>query len=229
MTRMRHSPPTVLASPSRRRVLYRLLAAAAMVPALATVAARAQGRGTLDPTPSQTEGPFYPKTFPADVDADLTQVAGRSARAKGTPLYFEGRVLGTDGRPLPGAVVELWQCDALGRYHHAGDDGGPRDDNFQGYGRTTTAADGRYAFRTIRPVPYGGRPAHLHVRVRQASAATLTTQVYIAGDRTDGDFVLGASPRGTRERLAMALAPADGGRETGALTGTFDFVLRAAR
>ena len=215
----------VLRSPARRRALSRLAAIAA---AASVAGASAQGRN-LAPTPSQTEGPFYPKTFPADVDADLTQVIGRGARAQGTALYFEGRVLGLDGRPVPGAVVELWQCDALGRYHHAGDDGGPRDDNFQGYGRTTTAADGRYAFKTIRPVPYGGRPAHLHVRVRPAGAAVLTTQIYIAGDRTDGDFVLGASPRGTLERLAMTLAPAGDGREAGALAGSFDFVLRTAR
>lgn len=177
------------------------------------------------PTPSQPEGPFYPKTLPADRDSDLTQVAGRPAKALGTVLYFSGRALARDGRPLPGAVVELWQCDNYGRYHHAGDDGVPRDDNFQGYGVTTTDAEGRYAFKTIRPAPYTGRPPHMHVRVRQANAPTLTTQIYIAGDAIGSDGVLMSSPRGTLEQLTMALTPATG-REPGALAGSFEFVLR---
>ena len=209
--------------PWRRRVLFGLAAIASS--ALVSVDAGAQRRTALEPTPSQTEGPFYPKTFPADVDFDLTRIVGRTARARGTVLYFDGRVLGTDGTPLPGATVELWQCDALGRYHHAGDDGGPRDDNFQGYGRVTTTADGRFAFTTIRPVPYSGRPAHLHVRIRATGTAGLTTQVYVAGDRTDGDVVLAASPAGTLDRLSMPVTPA-AGREPGAISGSFDFVLR---
>lgn len=177
----------------------------------------------LMPTPSQPEGPFYPKTFPADRDADLTQVEGRSARAKGTVLYLSGRALARDGRALAKATVELWQCDVYGRYHHAGDDGVPRDDNFQGYGVAITDAEGRYAFKTIRPVPYGGRPPHLHVRLRPAGGA-LTTQIYIAGDAVGGDPVLAGSRRGVLERLTMPLSPASG-REPGALAGTFDIVM----
>ncbi len=95
----------------------------------------------LTPTPSQAEGPFYPKTFPADRDSDLTQIAGRAAKAKGTLLYLSGRALARDGRALANATIELWQCDVYGRYHHAGDDGVPRDDNFQGYGVATTDAE----------------------------------------------------------------------------------------
>jgi protocatechuate 3,4-dioxygenase beta subunit len=179
----------------------------------------------LAPTPSQTEGPFYPKTIPVDHDADLTQVAGRPAKASGTPLYFGGRALRQDGTPIPGATIELWQCDVHGRYHHVGDTGEPRDDNFQGYGVATTDDDGRYAFKTIRPVPYTGRPPHLHVRVSPRNGAPLTTQIYIAGDRVAGDPVLGSSPSGTLSLLSMSLASA-AGREAGALAGTFDFVLR---
>jgi protocatechuate 3,4-dioxygenase beta subunit len=179
----------------------------------------------LTPTPSQPEGPFYPKTFPADRDADLTQIVGRAAAAKGAPLYLSGRAVARDGRALADATVELWQCDVYGRYHHAGDDGVPRDDNFQGYGVATTDAQGRYTFKTIRPVPYGGRPPHLHVRLRPPGGGTLTTQIYIAGDAVGGDPVLAGSPRGALERLTITLSPASG-RETGALAGTFDFVMR---
>jgi protocatechuate 3,4-dioxygenase beta subunit len=178
----------------------------------------------LTPTPSQTEGPFYPKTIPADHDADLTQVAGRGAKAKGTPLYLAGRALTRDGRPLSGATIELWQCDVYGRYHHVGDEGVPRDDNFQGYGVSITNAEGRYAFKTIRPVPYSGRPAHLHIRVRPVNGPALTTQIYIAGDSVAGDPVLAGSPKGTLALLSMQLGPASG-KESGALEGTFDFVL----
>ena len=178
----------------------------------------------LVPTPSQTEGPFYPKKIPTERDADLTQVAG-GAKARGTPLYFGGRALRQDGRPIPGATIELWQCDVNGRYHHAGDDGAPRDDNFQGYGVVIADSEGRYAFKTIRPAPYTGRPPHLHVRVRPENGPALTTQVYIAGDAVKGDSVLASSPQGTLALLSMSLSPAVG-REAGALAGNFDFVLR---
>ena len=179
----------------------------------------------LTPTPSQPEGPFYPKTFPADRDADLTQVVGRAAKAQGTPLYLSGRALTRDGRPLGNATVELWQCDVHGRYHHAGDDGVPRDDNFQGYGVATTDADGRYAFKTIRPVPYGGRPPHCTCGCAPRSGTALTTQIYIAGDAWPATASWPARRAARSRQLTMALAPATG-REPGALGGTFDLVLR---
>ncbi len=204
-----------------RRLAMGSLGALALLP---IASARGQS-SALTPTPSQTEGPFYPKTIPAERDADLTQVAGRAAKAKGTPLYLAGRALTRDGRPLSGATIELWQCDVYGRYHHVGDEGVPRDDNFQGYGTVVTSADGRYAFKTIRPVPYSGRPAHLHIRVRPANGPALTTQIYIAGDAVAGDPVLAGSPKGTLALLSMPLAPASG-KEPDALEGTFDFVLR---
>jgi len=203
----------------QRRVALRALAAALLVPAAPAIAQPA----ALPLTPGQPEGPFYPKSLPADHDSDLTHVAGRTGQASGTPLHFSGRVLARDSRPLVGASVELWQCDAHGRYHHAGDDGVPRDENFQGYGVVTTDAEGRYAFKTIRPVRYSGRTPHLHVRARPPAGTALTTQIYIAGDNANGDFVLAATPREAKERLTMALVPA--GREPGALSGNFDFVL----
>lgn len=202
-----------------RRLAPLLLAVSLIAPASISAQPAA-----LTPTPSQPEGPFYPKTLPADRDADLTQVAGRPARALGTVLYFSGRVLARDGRPLPGTIVELWQCDNYGRYHHAGDDGLPRDDNFQGYGVTTADAEARFTFRTIRPVPYSGRPPHMHIRLRHANAPPLTTQLYVAGDAVGADGVLMNSPRGTLAKLTMALAPA-AGREAGALAGSYEFVL----
>lgn len=205
---------------SRRRLLLGLLAALTIPAARPAAAANA-----LTPTPAQTEGPFYPTRIPDDHDADLTQVQGRPGSAQGTRLYLSGRVLAVDGAPRGGARVELWQCDALGRYHHAGDEGKPRDDGFQGYGVAVTDANGRYAFKTIRPVAYSGRVPHLHLKVRAVDGATLTTQIYVKGDSTRGDMVLAGVPAAIYERLAMALVPASG-REAGALAGEFDVVLR---
>jgi len=204
----------------RRRLLLGLLAAST-IPAARTAAAA----NALTPTPAQTEGPFYPTRIPADHDADLTEVKGHSGPAQGTRLYLSGRVLAVDGTPRDGARVELWQCDALGRYHHAGDEGKPRDDGFQGYGVAVTDAQGRYAFKTIRPVAYSGRVPHLHLKVRTADGATLTTQIYVKGDPTGGDPVLAGAPAAIYERLAMTLVPARG-REAGALAGEFDVVVR---
>ena len=111
-----------------RRNALRALAAALLVPAARSVAQPA----LLPLTPSQPEGPFYPRALPAERDWDLTRIAGRAASASGTPLYFSGRVIARDSRPCAKARIELWQCDAYGRYHNAGDEGSPRDDNFQG-------------------------------------------------------------------------------------------------
>ena len=59
----------------------------------------------LVPTPAQTEGPFYPTGFPADMDNDLVQVRGAAARARGQVLHLQGRVLGVDGSARPGALA----------------------------------------------------------------------------------------------------------------------------
>lgn len=134
----------------------------------------------LQPTPSQTEGPFYPVALPADSDFDLLR-NGRMNYPHGQPAWVEGTVLDTAGRPVAGAVVEIWQCDHAGHYHHPGD-GGRADPAFQGFGRVSVGPDGSYRFRTLKPVPYTGRTPHIHVKVRLARQELLTTQLYVAGD-----------------------------------------------
>ncbi|MDC1286224.1 intradiol ring-cleavage dioxygenase, partial [Akkermansiaceae bacterium] len=84
------------------------------------------------------------------------------------------------------ARVEIWQVDGKGAYIHSKDGGltGPkRDDHFQGFGRFMTARDGRYYFRTIKPVPYGPRTPHIHFRIYRGEEKALTTQCFIAGDK----------------------------------------------
>src|SRR5919108_3988550 len=120
----------------------------------------------LAPTPRQTKGPFYPLTLPLDKDNDLVRVQGSAQPALGTVTHVAGRVLDLNGRPVAGARVEIWQCDGNGRYHHV-DDRNPavEDEGFQGYGQMMTDADGAYRFRTIKPVPYPGRTAHIHFAI----------------------------------------------------------------
>ena len=179
------------------------------------------------PTPAQTAGPFYPVTFPPDVDNDLVVLRGSAAQAEGVVAHIVGRVLGPDGRPLADARVEIWQCDARGRYLHPGDSGRhQRDRAFQGYGRMSTSGDGSYSFRTIRPVPYPGRTPHIHFAVTAPSGRELVTQMYVAGEPLNERDGLYRTIRDPRQRAAVTvlLEPANG-REPGALAGTFDIVL----
>ena len=133
-------------------------------------------------TPSQAEGPFYPVELPADRDADLSVVDGADGPAAGEPLIVEGRLLTTDGVPIEGAVVEIWQTDHQGVYLHPQDPGiADRDEAFQGYGESVTDAAGGWSFRTILPELYGGRPRHIHAKVKMAGETALTTQIYFSG------------------------------------------------
>ena len=135
-------------------------------------------------TPGQTEGPFYPleRHRFADDDHDLVRIESEARDAGGEILELDGRISDAAGRVLPGALVEIWQCDANGHYLHAADRG-DKDPWFQGYGRAITDAGGEYRFRTIRPVPYSGRTPHIHFKVSDAAGRELlTTQMYVAGE-----------------------------------------------
>ncbi|MCC7114110.1 MAG: intradiol ring-cleavage dioxygenase, partial [Burkholderiales bacterium] len=99
------------------------------------------------------------------------------------------------------------------------------DADFQGYGRTSADAQGRYAFRTIRPVPYGGRPAHLHFKLAHPRASALTTQLYLRGESAERNF----AGMFARERDRLEIAPAPAAAEAGALDANYDFVLAPAR
>jgi protocatechuate 3,4-dioxygenase beta subunit len=122
-------------------------------------------------------------------DADLTRQ--HSGEPLGQRMVLEGRVLGSDGKPLRGQLVEIWQANAAGRYLHAVDThDAPLDPNFSGAGRCVTDDEGRYRFVTIKPgiYPWGNhpnawRPAHIHFSLfGRAVSERLVTQMYFPDD-----------------------------------------------
>jgi protocatechuate 3,4-dioxygenase, beta subunit len=204
---------------SRRRLLIGAGAALLLRPG--------SGWAALLPTPAQTTGPFYPRELPLDRDNNLATVAGAPAGAKGELTHVFGTVRDVGGRPVAGARVEIWQCNAFGRYHHPNDRrDAPIDPGFQGFGETVTTGEGAYRFRTIRPVEYPGRTPHIHFAVTAPGGGRLVTQMYVEGAPGNARDALLNSIRDpeARRSVIVALRPAPE-IEGGAIAGTFDIVL----
>ena len=122
-------------------------------------------------------------------DSDLTRQ--HAGEPHGQRIVVSGRVLGSDGTPLRGQLIEIWQANAAGRYRHAVDThDAPLDPNFSGAGRCLTDDDGRYRFVTVKPgiYPWGNhpnawRPAHIHFSLfGRAFSDRLITQMYFPDD-----------------------------------------------
>jgi len=163
-----------------------------------------------------TDGPFYPplayRARSVDWDADLTSVRVRAPDgqpqppARGEHLDLRGAVLDGDGRPIDGAEVEIWQCDAFGSYRHPRGAGDRVDAGFQGFGSTRSDARGIYRFRTIRPVPYPGRTPHIHVKLRHPAFGEVTSQLFVAGDPGNaGDFLYRSLDEAERKDVELRL------------------------
>ena len=182
-------------------------------------------------TPTQIEGPFFPTKDQPDKDFDMTRRADGDPVALGEVVDVSGRVLDEAGQPVEGALVDVWQANAAGRYAHERDprDDVPLDPAFQGWAQLKTGADGRWHVRTVIPGSYPveadwRRPPHIHFKVARRGFHELTTQMYFAGDPlNDIDRLLQGVPAAERAQLVVAFAPAGPGTPK---TGTFDLVIR---
>ncbi|GAB3418490.1 protocatechuate 3,4-dioxygenase subunit beta [Flindersiella endophytica] len=143
----------------------------------------------LPHTMTELTGPVYGPERIGATDNDLTRQ--HAEEPIGQRIIVHGRVLDSDGRAVPNALVEVWQANASGRYRHVVDNWpAPLDPNFTGAGRTLTDSEGRYRFVTIKPGAYpwknhlnAWRPAHIHFSLfGQAFAQRLVTQMYFPDD-----------------------------------------------
>jgi protocatechuate 3,4-dioxygenase beta subunit len=166
----------------RRRVLAGLAVLPLGAALLRLVPARAE-TGTLaatpacddDPTPKQTEGPYWTADSPErnDFTAD---------GAPGLPMTLTGTVVDTACRPIPGALLDFWQCDGNGVYDNEG---------YKLRGHQYADANGAFRLTTVKPGLYPGRTRHFHVKVRRPGGEVLTTQLYFPGEpanKTDGIY-----------------------------------------
>ena len=186
-------------------------------------------------TLSELAQPVYGHDQIGALDHDLT----RNARVNGDPLgeriIVTGRVMDERGRPVRNTLVELWQCNAAGRYIHKVDQhDAPLDPNFLGAGRCLTDREGRYRFLTIKPgaYPWGNhpnawRPNHIHFSLfGEYFASRLVTQMYFPGDPLMAfDPILNGTPAAARSSL-IADFSLDVTEQGFALGYVFDIILR---
>jgi protocatechuate 3,4-dioxygenase beta subunit len=143
----------------------------------------------LPHTLSEVTGPVYGHERLGELDHDLTRQ--HDGEPLGERIILHGQVTDGDGRPVPNTLIEIWQANAAGRYHHAVDrHPAPLDPNFTGAGRAMTDDEGRYRFITVKPGAYpwqnhpnAWRSAHVHMSLFGPAFATrLVTQTYFPGD-----------------------------------------------
>jgi len=139
------------------------------------------------------DGPLYPPTpFPwsGSWQIDMTTVSGHDGLAKGDPMYLFGHILDHKGKPIKGAMVEVWQADINGHYKH------PRaqnqdelDPSFLYFASVKTREDGLYLFKTIVPKWYNFlgifRAPHIHIKVKSNDHGVVTTEMQFAGKEND--------------------------------------------
>ncbi|WP_052668708.1 protocatechuate 3,4-dioxygenase subunit beta [Nitriliruptor alkaliphilus] len=189
----------------------------------------------LEHTLSEITGPGPALAEVTEEDADLTRNAGTGQEAMGERIIVTGRVSDENGDPAPRTLVEIWQCNAAGRYIHEKDQHpAPLDPNFIGAGKAITDEDGSYRFLTIKPGAYpwrnhpnAWRPAHIHFSLFGPAFVTrLVTQMYFPGDPLhDLDPIMGGVPREAWPRM-IASYDHTITEEEWALGYRFDIVLR---
>jgi catechol 1,2-dioxygenase len=175
------------------------------------------------------EGPYYIPNAPVqNTPASLPMRDDEP----GTPLLFQGQVKNVAGRPLPGALIELWHADDLGFYSQFA----PGLPEWNLRGSVIADAEGKFQVNTIQPAPYqiptdgacgaliaaagwhAWRPAHLHLKVSAPGHQLITTQLYFQGDEHVADDIASAV------KPELILAPTDRGDGNGREV-TYDFIL----
>jgi len=188
-------------------------------------------------TLSELTGPVYGHNPIGPADCDLTSHCADPPQ--GERIIVAGRVLDEDGSGVPGALVEVWQANAAGRYRHSRDNhAAPLDPNFLGAGRAITDESGSYRFVSIKPGAYpwrnhanAWRPAHIHFSLFGPAFVTrLVTQMYFPNDPLIPlDPILQSIPdRDAQERLVSSFDLSLTEPEW-ALGYRFDIVLRGRR
>jgi protocatechuate 3,4-dioxygenase, beta subunit len=209
-----------------------------LYPAYVGTTLRAPARPLFAHPPTLTEitGPRYGSRDVGPLDYDLTR--HRAGEPLGERIVVAGRLLDTDGRALPGQLIEVWQANAAGRYLHEADQHrAPLDPNFGGAGRCVTDEQGRYRFVTIKPGAYpwrnhanAWRPAHIHFSVFGLSfVSRLVTQMYFPGDPLlSGDPILASIPDAAARARLVAAFDLELTEPEWALGYRFDIVLRGS-
>ena len=169
-------------------------------------------------TASELAGPLRVERRLQPVRGDLAGYGAK--RAIGQLIHLRARVVDEDGAPVRGAVVEVWHCNAAGKYIHPNDaHDAPADPNFYGAARLIAGDSGLVELRTIKPGAYpvpdaGGwwRPPHVHFSVwGRVWLSRLVTQMFFPGEPlNDSDAILNAirDPE-ARSRCIARLVPAD--------------------
>jgi protocatechuate 3,4-dioxygenase alpha subunit len=162
----------------------------------------------LEPTPSQTVGPFFSHALPWP-DGPYVVPAGTAGA-----FWLRGRVLDGAGDPVPDALVESWQADPAGRFAHPDDPRGS-DVDFRGFGRCPSDSDGRWAILTVRPgrVPdQSGRMQAPHIDLSIFARGLLdrvVTRVYLPDEAEANaeDPVLAGIPDERRSTVVAVAEP----------------------
>ncbi|HYY22683.1 MAG TPA: protocatechuate 3,4-dioxygenase subunit beta [Thermoleophilaceae bacterium] len=164
----------------------------------------------LPHTLTEVTGPVYGHERLGELDHDLTRQ--HEGEPLGERIILHGQVRDGDGRPVRNTLIEIWQCNAAGRYTHPVDvHRAPLDPNFSGAGRCLTDSEGRYRFITIKPGAYpwrnhpnAWRATHIHFSLFGPAFATrLVTQMYFPGDPLHFQDPIFHSVRDRRDRERM--------------------------
>jgi hydroxyquinol 1,2-dioxygenase len=193
-----------------------------MVVALAQARAGGAANGASEATEATVQGPFYWPGAP-----EFTLGADIGVGVPGEPTLYRGRVTDCDGRPLAGALLDVWSGDGEGKY-----DMQHPEPVMKGRGRFRTDAEGRYWFWSIRPsyypIPDDGpvgamlratdrsiyRPGHMHLQVSAPGHVMLTTHLFVAGSPyIDEDAVFGKRDSLVVDFVSHPPGKADDGRE----------------